>query len=152
MLKMPILGTVKGKWAVSRFARTLGTLTSGGVNILEALHVVRNCLGNEVLAREVDRAASEVRAGVSLSEPLRQSGRFPPLLIQIVILGEETGELSEMLINAADAFDKETSVAVKRFMAIFPAILITILAVVIGFIVAATLLPIVQIQTAIPGL
>ena len=150
-LKMPVLGVVLGKWAVSRFARTLGTLTAGGINILDALRIVRDCMGNEVLAREVDRAAVHVRGGSSLAGVLRDSGRFPPLLVQIVSVGEETGQMSEMLLNASDAFDRDTDMAVKRFMALFPAVLILILALVIGFIVAATLLPIVEIETAMPG-
>jgi len=151
-LKIPMLRTLTAKWAISRFARTLGTLSNSGVHIIEALQIVRNCLGNEVLAREVERVTRDVRTGSSLAGALRKSGSFPPLLIQTVAVGEETGELAEQLLHAALAFDKDTSVAVKRFMAIFPAILITLLALVIGFIVAATLLPIVQIQTALPGL
>ena len=151
-LKIPIFGTVQRKWAVSRFARTLGTLTSGGVNILDALKIVRNTLGNEVLAREVDQTVNQVRTGISLAKALQHSGVFPPLLIQIATLGEQTGQLSKLLQTAADAFDRDTQVAIKRFMAIFPAILILVLALVIGFIVAATLLPIVQIDTAITGL
>ena len=151
-LKIPLLRTLTAKWAISRFARTLGTLTNSGVHIIEALQIVRNCLGNEVLAREVEHVTRDVRTGSSLAGALRKSGSFPPFLIQTVAIGEETGELAEQLLHAARAFDKDTSVAVKRFMAIFPAILITLLAMVIGFIVAATLLPIVQIQTALPGL
>ena len=83
---------------------------------------------------------------------MQHSGVFPPLLIQIATLGEQTGQLSKLLQTAADAFDRDTQVAIKRFMAIFPAILILALALIIGFIVAATLLPIVQIDTAITGI
>ncbi len=151
-LKVPILGMVQRKWAVARFARTLGTLSVSGINILDSLAIVRNCLGNEILARDVDLVARQVRSGSSLAGPMRKSGLYPPLLVQIVTVGEQTGQLAPMLLNAADAFDRETNVAIGRFMAIFPAILITILALIIGFIVAATLLPIVQIETALPGL
>ncbi len=151
-LRIPILGTVLQKWAVARFARTLGTLCHGGVDILEALAITRNSLGNEVLAREVDQLATQVRAGKTLARPLRQSGRFPALLVQIVAIGEETGQLPDLLLKAADSFDRDTSVAIKRFMALFPAILIFILALIVGFIVMGTLLPIVQIETTMPGI
>jgi len=151
-LRIPVFRIVLAKWAISRFARTLGTLTASGVNIIDSLLIVRNAIGNEVLARDVERVTSRVRSGSGLAVSLKESGRFPPLLIQIVSMGEETGELSELLLNAAQAFDRDTQQAVRRFMAVFPAVLITLLAAIIGFIVAATLLPIVQIQTAIPGL
>lgn len=150
-LTAPVLGNVQRKWTVSRFARTLGTLTHGGISIVESLEIVRNCMGNEILAREVDKVTRQVRFGSSLAEPLRLSGKFPPLLVQIVAVGEQTGKLADLLLNAAEAFDKETNLAVQRFMAIFPAILIAILATIIGFIVTATLLPIIEIQTAMPG-
>ncbi|MBN1845144.1 MAG: type II secretion system F family protein, partial [Sedimentisphaerales bacterium] len=151
-LHIPVLRTVQRKWAVSRFARTLSTLSRGGIHILDALQIVRNTLGNEVLAREVDKTIRRVRGGESLAQSLNQSGRFPPLLVQIVAVGEQTGQLADLLLQAAEAFDRDTQVAIKRFMSVFPATLIVILALIIGFIVAATLLPIVQIETAIPGL
>ena len=90
--------------------------------------------------------ADKVRRGESLADPLGESGNFPPLLVQIVSVGEQTGKLDELLLNAADTFDTEADSAVTKFMAIFPAILILVLALVIGFIIAATLLPIVAMQ------
>jgi type II secretory pathway component PulF len=143
-LKIPILGSVLQTIAVGRFARTLGALTRGGVTILEALAVVRDTLGNELLGREIDTVAEKVKRGESLAEPLGESGYFPPLLVQITSIGEETGKLDEMLLNAAETFDSEADAALNRFMAIFPALLILLLAIVIGFIIAATLLPIVM--------
>ena len=151
-LKSPFIGKLQQKWAVARFARTLGVLTQGGVDILDALKIVRNTVGNEVLARQIDHVANQVRKGSSLAEPLRESGQFPPLLVQIVAVGEETGQLAGLLLTAADSFDRDTRLAIKRFMAIFPSILILILALVVGFIVAATILPIVRLETAMPGL
>jgi len=151
-LCMPLLGPLRRKWAMSRFARTLGSLTQEGVNIIEALQIVRNTMGNEVLAREVDALGQQLRSGSSMAEPLRRSGHFPALLVQIVAVGEQTGGLAGLLLKAANAFDKDTDVAMKRFMAIFPAVLILLLAGLVGFIVAATLLPIVQMETGIPGL
>jgi type IV pilus assembly protein PilC len=145
-LKIPILGSVLRTIAVGRFARTLGALTKGGVIILEALAVVRDTLGNELLGREIDVVAEKVKRGESLAEPLGVSGYFPPLLVQITAIGEETGKLDEMLLNAAETFDTEADSALNKFMAIFPAFLILVLAVIIGFIIVATLLPIVTMQ------
>jgi type II secretory pathway component PulF len=137
---------------VGRFARTLGSLTQGGVTILESLGVVRDTLGNEVLGREIDAVADKVKRGESLAGPLDESGCFPPLLVQIVAIGEQTGKLDELLLNAAETFDAEADSAITRFMAIFPAILILILALIIGFIIAATLLPIVVMQFGAAGM
>jgi type II secretory pathway component PulF len=145
-LRIPILGSVLRTIAVGRFARTLGALTMGGVTILEALGVVRDTLGNELLGREIDTVAEKVKRGEPLAEPLGESGNFPPLLVQIVAVGEQTGKLDELLLNAADTFDSEADSAINKFMAIFPAILILLLALVIGFIIAATLLPIIAME------
>ena len=145
-LKIPVLGSVLRTIAVGRFARTLGALTKGGVIILEALAVVRDTLGNELLGREIDVVAEKVKRGESLAEPLGVSGYFPPLLVQITAIGEETGKLDEMLLNAAETFDAEADSALNKFMAIFPALLILVLALIIGFIIVATLLPIVTMQ------
>ena len=150
-LKVPIFGAVLRTIAVGRFARTLGALTKSGIAILESLKVVRDTLGNEVLGRQVDKVAEAVRTGRSLAEPLAESGHFPALLVQIVSIGEQTGKLDELLLNAAETFDDEADAAIMRFMAIFPAVLILILGVVIAFIIAATLLPIVQMELGAGG-
>jgi len=145
-LKVPVLGSVLRTTAVGRFARTLGALTKGGVTILEALGVVRDTLGNEVLARRVDLVAEEVKRGESLATPLEASGEFPPLLVQIVAVGEQTGKLDELLLNAAETFDTDADASINRFMSIFPAVLILVLALIVGFIIAAALLPIVNMS------
>ncbi len=145
-LKFPILGPVLRTIAVGRFARTLGSLTESGITILHALGVVRDTLGNELLGRAIDDVISRVKAGDPLADPLAESGLFPPLLVQIVSIGEQTGKLDELLLNAADTFDNEADEAVMRFMAVFPAILILLLAMVVGFIIAATLLPIMGME------
>jgi len=145
-LRIPILGSVLRTIAVGRFARTLGSLTKGGVSILESLSIVRDTLGNELLGRGIDDVAENVKAGTSLAEPLARSGYFPPLLVQITSIGEQTGQLDMLLLNAADTFDSEADAAIAKFIAIFPAVLILLLALVIGFIIAATLLPIVIME------
>ena len=149
-LKIPILGSVLRTIAVGRFARTLGALTQGGVTILEALSVVRDTLGNELLGREIDTVAEKVKRGESLAGPLNESGYFPPLLVQIVSIGEQTGRLDELLLNAAETFDADADAAINRFMAIFPAVLILLLALIVGFIIAAILLPMVMMSLS-PG-
>ena len=151
-LHTPVLGRVQRAIAVGRFARTLGALTKGGITILEALNVVRDTLGNEALAREIDAVAEKVRAGEPLAQPLKQSGLFPALLVQVVSVGEQTGKLDELLLNAAETFESEADSAIARFMAVFPAVLILFLALVIGFIVAATLLPIVVMEIGAGGM
>ena len=145
-LKIPILGSVLQTIAVGRFTQTLGALTKGGVTILEALSVVRDTLGNELLGSEIDGVAEKVKTGTSLAGSLSESRHFPPLLIQIVSIGEQTGRLDELLLGAGETFDEQADSAINRFMAIFPAVLILLLALVIGFIIAATLLPIVMMQ------
>jgi type II secretory pathway component PulF len=142
-LRIPVLGSVLRTITVGRLARTLGALTQGGVTILEALAVVRDTLGNEALGREIDEVAEKVKRGDSLADPLEESGYFPPLLVQIVAVGEQTGKLDELLLNAAETFDTEADAAISRFMAVFPAVLILLLALIIGFIIAAALLPII---------
>jgi type II secretory pathway component PulF len=151
-LKVPILASVLRTIAVGRFTRTLGALTKGGITILESLGIVRDTLGNEFLGREIDTVAEKVKSGASLADPLEASGCFPPLLVQIVAIGEQTGKLDSLLLDAADTFDGEADAAITRFMAIFPAILILLLALVVGFIIAATLLPIVAMQLGAAGL
>jgi len=150
-LRIPILGSVLRTIAVGRFSRTLGALTKGGVTILEALAVVRDTLGNEFLALQIDEVAEQVKRGASLAKPLEKSGYFPPLLVQIVAVGEQTGKLDELLLHAAETFDTESDAAITRFMSVFPAILILLLAVVIGFIIVATLLPMVVTQLGAVG-
>lgn len=151
-LGLPVLGRVLRTTAVGRFARTLGALTRGGVTILEALGVVRDTLGNEVLARQIDHVAEEVKRGESLAAPLEASGDFPPLLVQIVAVGEQTGKLDELLLNAADTFDTDADAAINRFLAIFPAVLIFLLGIVVAFIIAAALLPIVSMSVSAGGM
>jgi len=141
-LKIPMVGKVLRTLAVGRFARTLGSLCKCGITILEGLSVVRDTLGNEVLGQQIDKVAAEVKGGRSVAEPLGQSGMFDKLLVQIVALGEQTGRLDELLLQAADTFDDQADSALVRFVSLLPTILILLLATVIGFIIAATLLPI----------
>lgn len=148
-LKLPLFGPVVKTLAVGRFARTLGALTKSGVTILESLLVVRDTLGNEVLGRHIDEVSQQVKTGRSLAEPLEQSGMFPALLVQIVSMGEQTGRLDELLLSAAETFDETADTVMNRFLALFPAILILLLAMAIFFIIVATLLPIVGMDLSV---
>ena len=145
-LRVPVLGTAVRRIAVARFARTLGTLGKSGIRILEALQVLRDTLGNEAMAQKIDQVASEITQGRSIAEPLRQTGEFPPLLIQVIAMGEKTGRLDELLLQTADAYEKETAAAIQRAMTLLPAILIVLLALVVVFILAAVLLPIIGME------
>lgn len=148
-LKLPLFGNVLKTLSVGRFARTLGALTASGITILEALQVVRDTLGNEVLAVQIDEVATKVKTGSNLADPLEQSGMFPSLLVQIVSMGEQTGCLDELLLNAAETFDEQADTVVSRFMAVFPSILILCLALLIAFIIMATLLPILTMDLSV---
>ncbi len=148
-LQLPLFGPVVKTLAVGRFARTLGALTKSGVTILEALLVVRDTLGNEVLGRQIDQVSQQVKTGQNLADPLEESGMFPALLVQIVSMGEQTGRLDELLLSAADTFDETADTVMNRFLALFPAILILLLAMAIFFIIVATLLPIVGMDLSV---
>jgi type II secretory pathway component PulF len=141
-LRMPMVGKVLLTLAGGRFARTLGSLCKSGITIVEGLAVVRDTLGNEALAKEIDKVAAEVKTGHPVAEPLGRSGLFDKLLVQIVSIGEQTGRLDELLLQAADTFDEQADSAMVRFVSLLPTLMILGLAVVIGFIIAATLLPI----------
>ena len=148
-LRIPILGPTLLKVAVARFARALGTLSRSGIEIIEALQVLRDTLGNEALAQAVDEVRSAITEGQSIAAPLGQTGMFPPMFIQIVDLGERTGRLDELLLRCADAYDKECTAAIGRAMTVIPALFIVALALLIGFILAAVLLPIVSMQSGL---
>ena len=148
-LQLPLFGNLIRTLSVGRFARTLGSLTASGITILEALNVVRDTLGNEVLAQQIDEVSTKVKTGSNLADPLEESGMFPALLVQIVAMGEQTGCLDELLLSAAETFDEQADTVVSRFMAVFPSLLILALALLIAFIIMATLLPILTMDLSI---
>jgi type II secretory pathway component PulF len=141
-LRLPVVGTAVRRVAVSRFARTLGTLAGAGIQIVPAMRIVRDTLGNEVLARHLDTAADGVERGQSIADELRSSGQFPQLLIQVIAMGERTGRLDSLLMQTADSYDKETASALDKMMSILPVLIILVLALFVAFILAAALLPI----------
>jgi type II secretory pathway component PulF len=148
LLRSPVMGTAVRRVALSRFARVLGTLTGAGIGIVEAMRIVRGTLGNEVLAQRIDAAAEEIVRGRSIAEPLGEDGLFPPLLVQVVAMGERTGQLDTLLMQLAETYEQETEVALQRVMSVLPAVLILLLAIVVAFILAAALLPIANMSIA----
>lgn len=148
-LRMPLLGELIKKIEVSRFARTLGTLLSSGVPILQAVSIVRDTMTNRVLASVLDELTDAIRAGRAIALPLRASGSFPPLATQLITVGEETGRLEEMLLKVADIFDQDVETTVRRLTALVEPAIILVMGIVVGFIVFSILLAIFSI-TAIP--
>lgn len=145
-LRLPIIGTAVTRVAVARFARTLGTLSAAGIQVVEAMRIVRDTLGNEVLGREIDQAADEILRGQSIADPLRASGRFPELLIQVIAMGERTGKLDTLLTQTADTYERETEVALERVMSVIPVLFILVLALFVAFVLAAALLPVMTME------
>jgi len=147
-LKMPVLGPVISKVAISRFTRTLGTLVSSGVPILQALTIVKDTAGNVVVAEAVSAVHESVKEGETITAPLEASGVFPPMVVSMVDVGEQTGALPEMLLKIADNFDEEVDNAVAAMTSLLEPIMIVFLAVIVGSIVIAMFLPLIKlIQT-----
>lgn len=144
-LKMPLFGNVQRKSAISRFSRTLGTLVTSGVPILQALNITRDTAGNVVVSNAIDRVHESVKEGESIVAPLEASKVFPPMVISMVDVGEETGQLPEMLLKIADVYDDEVDNAVAALTSMLEPIMIVMLALVVGTIVLALFLPLVKI-------
>jgi type IV pilus assembly protein PilC len=140
-LKVPIIGELVQKMAISRFSRTLGTLVNSGVPMLRALEIVSETAGNVVIAKAVTDARNCVREGQKISAPLEASGMFPPMVTQMIDIGEETGRMSDMLIKVATFYDQEVEVAVKALTSLIEPILIIFLGGIVGFIVASIMVP-----------
>lgn len=136
-LRIVLVGDLTRKVAVSRFARTLGTLLRSGVPMLQALDIVRNVAGNVVLAEAIDEVKVGVRGGDGVSGPLAKSGVFPQLALQMISVGEETGRLDEMLITVADYFDKEVRSAVTQLTSMLEPVLLIVGGLMVGFVVMA---------------
>lgn len=149
LLRAPLLGTVWHKMAVSRLARTFGTMMSGGVPILEALEISGNAIGNRPLTRAAEAVREEVRQGTRVADALGNAGVFPPLLIHMTAVGEETGKLPEMLTRVADSLDFEVDSTLGRLTTLLEPFVIIVMGVIVGFIVLAVLLPIFQINATI---
>jgi type II secretory pathway component PulF len=148
-LRLPLLGRLLRDVAVARFTRTLGTLSSAGIPILDALRITEHTLGNTAMMKAIEQVQEQVTAGRPLTEPLERSGLFPPLLVQVVGLGERSGRLEGMLLHAASAFDRRVNTSIKLFTKALPPLLLIVMASVGGFVLAAILLPLLELQSMI---
>jgi type IV pilus assembly protein PilC len=150
-LKMPALGPVISKVAISQFARTLGTLVSSGVPILQALTIVRETSGNVIIANAISKVHESVKEGETITAPLEGSGVFPPMVVSMVDVGEQTGAMPEMLLKIADNYDEEVDNAVAAMTSLLEPIMIVFLAVIVGSIVIAMFLPLISMISNLSG-
>ena len=144
-LRMPLFGDLNRKTAISRFSRTLGTLVTSGVPILQALNITRETAGNASIAAAISQVHDSVKEGESIVQPLEASRAFPPMVISMIDVGEETGKLPEMLLKIADVYDDEVDNAVAAITSMLEPIMIVFLAVIVGTIVLALFTPLISI-------
>jgi type IV pilus assembly protein PilC len=148
-LRIPLFGNLNSKTAISRFARTLGTLVTSGVPILQALNITRETAGNAAIANAIARVHESVKEGESIVQPMEASKVFPPMVVSMVDVGEETGKLPEMLIKVAEVYDDEVDNAVAALTSMLEPIMIVFLAVIVGTIVLALFTPLISIITGL---
>ncbi len=150
-LNMPVLGPVISKVAIARFTRTLGTLVSSGVPILQALTIVKETSGNVIVSNAVAKVHESVKEGDTITAPLDSSNVFPPMVISMVDVGEQTGALPEMLMKIADTYEDEVDNAVSAMTSLLEPIMIVFLAVIVGSIVIALFLPLIEMINQLGG-
>ncbi len=151
LLKTPILGPVLRKIAVARFTRTLATLLTSGVPILEGLNITAKTSGNAVLEDVIHDMRQRIEGGGTMADPMRQSGFFPPMVNQMVAVGESTGELDTMLVKVADYYEEEVDVVVANLLTILEPVLMVFLGVVVGGIVIAMYMPLFRLIQVLSG-
>lgn len=149
LLRMPLAGDLLTKVEIARFARTLGTLLANGIPLLAGLTIVKETVGNSVIAAGLEAAREQLKAGQGLSKPLMAQGIFPQLAVHMVGVGEETGRLDEMLTRVADVYDREVSMAVKRLLALLEPVMILGLGLIIGGIIISILLAILKVNSLV---
>ena len=149
LLKAPVLGDLLRKSAVSRFTRTLGTLISSGVSILDGLEITAKTAGNRVIHDAVMESRQSIAGGDTIAAPLEKSAVFPPMVISMIAVGEQTGGLDEMLSKIADFYDEEVDVAVGALLSLMEPVMIVVLGVIVGGMVVAMYLPIFDMMNAI---
>lgn len=149
LIRLPILGKVVTKVALARFARTFSALSAAGVSVLETLHVTGEAIGNTVIQKQLDHAAVEVKNGKPLSEPLSQSKLFPPIVSQMIAVGEETGEIDKLLVKLADFYEEEVNRVADSLTSIIEPLMIVILGSIIGVIALSVYGPIASVTQSI---
>jgi len=145
VMKIPVLGQIVSKSSIARFTRTLGTLISAGVPILEAVNITRETTGNEVFARMLQKVHDAIREGDTFANPLRASKTVDPIVVNMVDVGEETGELDKMLMKVADNYDEEVDTLVASLVSLLEPLMVVLLGGIVGFIVVALFLPLVTL-------
>jgi general secretion pathway protein F len=148
-LRIPVLGSINQKIALARFGRTLGTLLESGVPLLSALDIVRNIVNNALIAEDIDNAAEEIEAGKSLAIPLGRSPWFPPIAVQMISVGEQSGELEAMLGKIADTYERDVESQIMAMTSMLEPVMILVMGLVVGFIVISILLPIFEMNQMI---
>jgi type IV pilus assembly protein PilC len=151
LLKLPIVKTIVAKVALARFARTFSSLMSAGVNVLDALRVTGGAIGNKVIEKELLDAAEAVKAGKPLSSQLSQSPHFPRIIPEMLEVGEETGQIDQVLVKIADFYDEEVATAMSSLASIIEPVMIIFLGVGVGFIAASVMGPLANLSTQING-
>jgi general secretion pathway protein F len=149
MLRLPMIGPLACKLAAARFTRTLGSLLDNGISMLPAMGVVKNVVGNVIIAEVVENAGVEVGKGQALSKTLNAGGVFPPMAIQMIQVGEQSGNLEEMLKKVAEVFEREVETSVMRLTALLEPVMVLLMAGVVLFIVLSIFLPILQMRTLV---
>jgi type IV pilus assembly protein PilC len=144
-LKIPILGGILSKTAIARFTRTLGTLISAGVPILDALNITKETCGNEVYTRALSKVHDAIREGESMADPLRATKVCDAIVVNMIDVGEETGDLDKMLIKVADNYDNDVDVLVGSLISILEPVMVVVLGCIVGFIVVALFMPMVTL-------
>jgi general secretion pathway protein F len=147
VLKVPVFGKLVLMLSIARFARTLATLLSSGVALLTAMDIVRNVLGNAALEKVVVDAIGSIREGQSIAEPLKRSGRFPPIVTHMIAVGERSGQLEAMLESVSDAYDTEVETRVQILTSLLEPMMIVIMGGAVGFIAVAILMPLIQMSS-----
>jgi type II secretory pathway component PulF len=145
LLRLPFLGDLLRKQAVARFTHTLSTLLQSGVPVVSSLEITRNVVGNRVLADATEVIRSRILEGTDIASPLKATGAFPPVVSYMVAVGEQSGELEQMLDRIGSAYDEEIQITTERLTSILEPVLIVILAVVVGYIVISIVLPILKV-------
>ena len=148
-MNVPVYGAIYRKISVARFARTLGTLLTSGVPIIEALKIVKTVVQNKVMEASIEDSISEVMEGSSIAAPLKKSGVFPPIIIHMISTGEKSGTLEEMLVKAAGAYEEDVETSVAGLTSILEPVMIVLMGAVVGSIVLAILLPMLEMSTIV---
>lgn len=147
LLKLPVLGSLIRMLAIARFSRTLATLLKSGVPLLTAMGIVRALVTNTVLQKVIENARDSIREGESIAGPLKRSGEFPPIVYHMVSIGEKSGQLEDMLLNVADAYDSQVETRIAALTSLLEPIMIVMMGGVVSFVVFSILMPILQMNT-----